>query len=123
MIVRVLTARVTGRDAPAVVVALRETLLELQKQPGMEYAKLARRLVDDGEDLVLFEEWATPADLYRWTGGDLRQPRFQRDVTALLPNLVITHYESLDRTPEELGLDLVVADGDGEDQGDEAANP
>lgn len=114
MIVRVLTARVAGSDAPAVVVALRQTLAEMGGQPGLEYVKLARRLTEDGEDLILFEEWAAPADLYRWTGGDLRRPRLQAEIASLLHNLVITHYESLDRTPEELGLDLVASDADPE---------
>jgi len=114
VIVRLLTARVAGGDAPAVVAALRRTLSEMKRQPGMEYVKLARRLTEDGEDLVLFEEWATPADLYRWTGGDLRRPRLEAEIAALLHNLVITHYESLDRTPGELGLDLVASDADPE---------
>ncbi|HUR01922.1 MAG TPA: hypothetical protein VM347_05240 [Nonomuraea sp.] len=116
MIVRILAAHVASADAPAVVAVLRETLLEMQRQPGLEYVKLARRLVNEGEDLILIEEWATPADLYEWTGGDLRRPRLQSDITPLLHNLVITHYESLDRTPEERGLD-VVASGDDPEAG------
>ena len=112
MIVRVLMAHVLGSDAPAVIVVLRETLAEMQGQPGLVYVKLARRLVDDGEDLVMFEEWATPADLYQWTGGDLRRLRLRGEIGALLHNVVITHYESLDRTPGEMGLDLVESDAD-----------
>ncbi len=114
MIVRVLTAHVPSSDAPAAIVVLRQTLAQMQGQPGLEYAKLARRLVDDGEELVLFQEWATPADLYQWTGGDLRRPRLHGDLGVLVRNLVITHYESLDRTPAELGLDLVESDADQE---------
>jgi heme-degrading monooxygenase HmoA len=107
MIVRILTGHVRAPDAPAVVAVLRATLTEMQDQPGLEYVKLARRLVDDGEDIVLIEEWATPANLYDWTGGDLRRPRLQSDISPLIHNLVITHFESLDRTPAERGLDVV----------------
>src|SRR5215207_5794039 len=79
MIVRVLTSRVP---------------------PGHVYAKLARRLDESGgEEVVLFEEWETPNDVWAWTGGHLTKPRLLPGTEQLVADLNITHYEALDRYP------------------------
>ncbi|HSK53148.1 MAG TPA: antibiotic biosynthesis monooxygenase [Clostridia bacterium] len=103
MIVRVLTARVPARNAGTFNELLRAELKELQTQPGLVYAKLARRLDEnDDEEVVLFEEWRTPADVWAWTGGQLHVPRLLPGTEELVENLVITHYEALD-TAVEMG--------------------
>lgn len=103
MIVRVLTARVPARNAGTFNELLRAELKELQTQPGLVYAKLARRLDEnDDEEVVLFEEWQTPADVWAWTGGLLHVPRLLPGTEELVENLVITHYEALD-TAVEMG--------------------
>jgi hypothetical protein len=108
MILRVLNAHVQKRDIGAFNELLRAQVVELRTQPGLLYAKLARRLEDDGsEEVVLIEEWRTPADLFEWTGGRLTQPRLLPGTEALVANLVITHYEALDISPEDLGLRLL----------------
>jgi quinol monooxygenase YgiN len=100
MIVRVLTAHVPSANVSEFNVLLRAQLAELREQPGLVYAKLARRLEEDGaEEVVLFEEWETPADLWSWTGGHLNRPRLLRGTEDLVSHLVITHYEALDRVP------------------------
>ena len=97
MIVRVLTARVPGRHAGQFNELLRAQLVELHTQPGLAYVKLARRLDERGdEEVLLFEEWATPADLWAWTGGRLHVPRLLPGTEELVEGLVITHYEALD---------------------------
>ena len=105
MIVRVLTARVPARQVGRFNHLLREQLVELRVQPGLVYAKLARRLEEDGaEEVVLFEEWRTPADLWTWTGGRLNKPRLLPGTEELIDTLKIEHYEALDVNLEELGL-------------------
>jgi hypothetical protein len=97
MIVRVLTARVPGRNVGEFNHLLRGKLDVLQQQPGLVYAKLARRLNEVGdEEVVLFEEWATPAHLWEWTGGHLTEPRLLPGTDSLIEELAITHYEALD---------------------------
>jgi hypothetical protein len=108
VIVRVLTARVPEHNVGQFNVLLRRQLDELREQPGLVYAKLARRLEPDGaEELVLFEEWRTPADLWQWTGGRLGRPRLIRGTEELVEDLKITHYEALDMTPDEEGLVVI----------------
>jgi heme-degrading monooxygenase HmoA len=108
MILRVLNAHVRKNDIAQFNDLLRAQLTELRTQPGLLYAKLARRLEDDGgEEVVLIEEWRTPADLFEWTGGRLNQPRLLPGTEDLVANLVITHYEALDISPEDLGLRLL----------------
>ena len=103
MIVRVLTARVLPKHAPRFNDLLRGQLAELREQPGLVYVKLARRFDDTGEqEVVLFEEWRTPSDLWQWTRGRLGQPRLLPGTEELIDNLTITHYEALDLDPEEL---------------------
>jgi len=108
VIVRVLTSRVPPEHVPRFNELLRAQLEELRGQPGLVYAKLARRLHDDGyEEVVLFEEWETPADVWAWTGGLLEQPRLLPGTEELVSDLVITHYEALDRHPWD---DIAVLD-------------
>lgn len=123
MIVRVLTARVAPGNVTRFNDLLRAQLEELRNQPGLVYAKLARRLNDDdGEEVVLFEEWRTPGDVWNWTGGRINQPRLLPGTEALVDDLVIAHYEALDmHGPEDVSLldrrtGLPTLDGDdGED--------
>ena len=105
MIVRVLTAQVPAPNVAQFNVLLRMELDELRVQPGLVYAKLARRLDEEnGEEVVLFEEWRTPADLWAWTGGKLHKPRLLPGTEDLVNELTITHYESLDVDPLEFEL-------------------
>ncbi len=70
----------------------------LQEQPGLVYVKLARRLQPDGsEDVVLFEEWQDAASLYAWVGPNLATPRLIEGSAELIDELVVAHYEALDR--------------------------
>ena len=103
MILRVLTARVPNANIGEFNDLLRRQLSELREQPGLVYVKLARRLDEDQtEEVVLVEEWRTTADLFAWTGGRLNQPRLLRGTEELVDKLVITHYEALDVSPEDL---------------------
>jgi heme-degrading monooxygenase HmoA len=105
VIVRVLTARVLPRHAARFNDLLRGQLAELREQEGLVYVKLARRFDDGGDqEVVLFEEWRTPSDLWRWTRGRLSQPRLLPGTEELIDNLTIAHYEALDMDPEELEL-------------------
>ena len=103
MILRVLTARVPNQNIGEFNELLRAQLRELREQPGLVYAKLARRLADDQtEEVVLVEEWSTTADLFEWTRGRLTVPRLLPGTEALVENLVISHYEALDVSLEDL---------------------
>ena len=105
---RVLTARVSGPSVGEFNQKLRAQLDELRTQKGLVYAKLARRLTDDGgEEVVLFEEWRTPADLWEWTGGRLNRPRLLPGTEELIDDLTITHYEALDLTPADVELRVI----------------
>jgi heme-degrading monooxygenase HmoA len=105
VIVRVVTARVPARNVAEFNERLRAQLAELHTQPGLVYAKLARRLDErNGEEVVLFEEWRTPADLWEWTGGRLSRPRLLPGTEELVDELTIAHYESLDVNPEDFGF-------------------
>jgi hypothetical protein len=73
----------------------------LREQQGLEYVKLARRLLPEGgEDVLLFEEWRSTADVYRWAGSNLAEPRLVPGVRELITSLAVTHYEALDREPD-----------------------
>lgn len=101
MIVRVLTARVLEPNAGEFNDLLRRQLDELRRQPGLVYVKLARRLGPDrAEEVMLFEEWRTPDDLWAWTGGRLNEPRLLPGTEKLTDQLTVAHYEALD-----LGMD------------------
>ena len=102
MIIRVLTARVGADNVTEANALMRQLLTDLRARPGLAYTKLARRLLDnDDEELVLIEEWLTPGDLFEWTGGMLQKARLPASAPELFEDLVITHFESLDRLPEE----------------------
>jgi heme-degrading monooxygenase HmoA len=111
VILRVLSARVPNANIGAFNELLRAQLVELRTQPGLVYSKLARRLDDDGsEEVVLVEEWRTSADLLEWTRGRLNQPRLLPGTEDLIEELVITHYEALDVSPEDLSQRLLGAE-------------
>ena len=114
MIVRVLTARVSEQNAGEFNNLLRKQLDELRDQPGLVYAKLARRLRADGaEEVMLFEEWRTPDDLWAWTGGQLNVPRLLPGTEKLIDQLTISHYEALDMgVDEDLGVPAVTLPDD-----------
>jgi hypothetical protein len=91
---------------------LRAQLAELRTQPGLAYVKLARRLHEDAsEEVVLIEEWLTPADLFAWTRGRLTMPRLLPGTEDLVQDLIVTHYEALDISPEELSSRLLSKEG------------
>jgi heme-degrading monooxygenase HmoA len=103
MIVRLLTAHVPRQNVGPFNDLLRAQLRELRVQPGLVYVKLARRLNDsEGEEVVLVEEWRTPADLFAWTRGRLTKPRLLPGTEDLLEDLTITHYEALDLSADDL---------------------
>ena len=110
VILRVLTARVGNENIGAFNELLRAQLAELRVHPGLVYAKLARRLDEDGsEEVVLVEEWRTAADLFDWTRGHLDRPRLLPGTEVLVDNLVITHYEAIDLTAEDLASRLLAS--------------
>jgi heme-degrading monooxygenase HmoA len=114
VILRVLTARVPNANIGAFNELLRAQLVELRTQPGLVYSKLARRLDEDGtEEVVLVEEWRTSADLFEWTRGRLNQPRLLPGTEDLIEKLIITHYEALDVSPEDLSQRLLGAEPPG----------
>ena len=97
MIVRILTARVMPGEANKFNALIREELPILRAQPGLVYAKLARRFEADGtEEVVLFEEWRDPDAVYGWAGPDLSKPRLLPGSEELLMDLKVVHYEALD---------------------------
>lgn len=97
MVVRTLTARVRAGHVGPLNDLLRRQMPILKEQPGLVYAKLARRLEDDGsEEVVLFEEWRDVAAVYGWAGNDLTKPRLLPGTEAHLEDLRVMHYEALD---------------------------
>jgi quinol monooxygenase YgiN len=98
VIVRVLRARIRPGKVGAFNAVFRQQIPLLQAQPGLLYVKLARRLQGDGgEDVVLFEEWEDASSLYRWVGPNLMEPRLVEGARELIDELVVAHYEALDR--------------------------
>ena len=88
VIVRILTAKVPAENIGLFNDLLRAQLKELQEQPGLVYAKLARRLNENqSEEVVLVEEWRTPSDLFEWTRGRLTKPRLLPGTEDLIANL------------------------------------
>lgn len=121
VIVRVLVARVLPQHAARINEVLRGKLADLQTQPGLVYAKLARRFTEDGEEeVVLFEEWRTPSDLWAWSQGRLGQPRLMPGTEQLVHHLSITHYEALDVLPDDLDLTVTWTDDGGDRRASEA---
>ena len=98
MIVRVLRARIRPGKVGAFNAIFRAQVPLLKEQPGLAYVKLARRLQPDGgEDVVLFEEWLDAASLYAWVGPNLMEPRLVPGAKELIDELVVAHYEALDK--------------------------
>lgn len=98
MIVRVLRARVRAGRVGAFNALFRQQAAELRVQPGLVYVKLARRLsADGGEEVVLFEEWSDAASLYAWVGPNLAEPRLVPGARELVDDIVVAHYEALDK--------------------------
>src|SRR3954454_12334650 len=105
VILRILTARVPRENIGQFNDLLRAQLGELREQPGLVYAKLARRLDEnEGEEVLLVEEWRTPPDLFAWTRGRLTKPRLLPGTEDVVDDLTISHYEALDLTPDDLAL-------------------
>ena len=108
MIVRLLQARVRAGKVATLDALFRQQVTLIREQPGLEYVKLARRLQPDGgEDVLLFEEWRDTASLYAWVGPNLAEPRLVPGARELMDDLVIAHYEALDR---DLDTDLANVD-------------
>ena len=101
MIVRVLTATVRTERASTFDALMREQLSSLRTQPGLVYVKLARRIRDGLEEVLLFEEWRDTAALYAWAGPELTRPRLMPGSEELLDEVRVAHYEALDKEPEE----------------------
>jgi heme-degrading monooxygenase HmoA len=124
VILRILTARVRRENVAQFNDLLRAQLSELREQPGLVYAKLARRLDEnEGEEVLLVEEWRTPPDLFEWTRGRLTKPRLLPGTEDLVENLNISHYEALDLSPDDLAMRVlgdVAAHGSAGDQGSDA---
>ena len=106
VIVRVLRARIRPGRVGAFNAVFRQQVPLLKEQPGLVYVKLARRLQPDGgEDVVLFEEWQDAASLYDWVGPNLMEPRLVPGAKELIDDLVVAHYEALDKDNIETGID------------------
>jgi hypothetical protein len=103
VIVRVLRARIRPGKVGTFNAIFRKQVPLLKEQPGLVYVKLARRLQPDGgEDVVLFEEWQNAAALYAWVGPNLTEPRLVPGAKELIDELVVAHYEALDRDHVEV---------------------
>lgn len=103
VIVRVLRARIRPGKVGAFNAIFRQQVPLLKEQPGLVYVKLARRLQPDGgEDVVLFEEWQDAASLYAWVGANLMEPRLVPGAKELIDELVVAHYEALDKDNVEV---------------------
>lgn len=100
MIVRVLTARVKPHRAGEVNALMRKQLAILREHPGLRYVKLARQVRPDGDEVILFEEWADADSLYGWAGPDISAPRLLPGTETHLSEVTVRHYEALDVDPE-----------------------
>jgi quinol monooxygenase YgiN len=100
MIVRLVTAKVKAERAGAFNELMRQQLPSLRQSPGLVYAKLARRIDGDTEEVVLYEEWRDTTSLYKWTGPELMRPRLVPGAEELADSVTIVHYEALDIQPE-----------------------
>lgn len=99
MIVRLVTATVKAERAGAFNELMRQQLPSLRQSPGLVYAKLARRMDGDIQEVVLYEEWRDTASLYGWTGPELLRPRLVPGAEELATSVTIVHYEALDIEP------------------------
>jgi heme-degrading monooxygenase HmoA len=100
MIVRIVTATVKAERAGAFNELMRQQLPSLLQSPGLVYAKLARRMEGDSEEVLLYEEWRDTTSLYGWTGPELLRPRLVAGAEELATSVTIVHYEALDIEPE-----------------------
>jgi antibiotic biosynthesis monooxygenase len=101
MIVRVLRAKVRAGKVGSFNVLFRGQVALLREQPGLVYVKLARRLQPDGsEEALLFEEWEDSASLYAWAGPNLNEPRLVPGSRELIDEVLVSHYEALDKDAE-----------------------
>jgi quinol monooxygenase YgiN len=107
MIVRILTARVSNRNAAAFEDLMRQQLPRMREFEGLLYVKLARQIQTDGESVLLFEEWRDRKSLYSWVGAELTKPRLLPGAELLTDEVSVTHYEALDVDPDAL---LAMAD-------------
>lgn len=101
MIVRVVTATVRTERAARFDALMREQLTSLRTQEGLIYAKLARRIHNGLEEVILFEEWRDTSALYRWAGPELSKPVLMPGSQELVEDVRVTHYEALDMEPEQ----------------------
>jgi hypothetical protein len=102
VIVRVLRVRVVPGRVSAFNAVFRRQVALLREQPGLDYVKLARRLLPDGgEEAVLFEEWHDAQSLYAWVGPNLAEPRLVPGARELIEDIVVVHYESLSEDDQE----------------------
>jgi heme-degrading monooxygenase HmoA len=102
VIVRILTARVSHRNAASFEDVLREQLPLMRLQPGLVYLKLARQSHPTHDDVLLFEEWRDADALYGWAGTDINRPRLLPGAEALADHVEVTHYEALDLDPDAI---------------------
>jgi quinol monooxygenase YgiN len=100
MIVRLVTAMVRAERAATFNELMRAQLPALRQSPGLVYAKLARRIRGQSEEVVLYEEWQDTASLYEWTGPELTRSRLEPAAEELATSLSVVHYEALDIEPE-----------------------
>ena len=85
----------------ALLALMREQLSSLRTQDGLVYAKLARRIRNGFEEVLLFEEWRDTSALYGWAGPELTKPVLLPGSQELVEDVWVTHYEALDMQTEE----------------------
>lgn len=96
MIVRIVTATVRTDRAGSFNTLMRAQLPILREHPGLVYVKLARRVVGDSEEVLLYEEWQDTTSLYGWTGREIARPRLIPGAEELVTDVSVAHYEALD---------------------------
>lgn len=122
VIVRVLRARVRARNVSAFDALFRRQVVLIRAQPGLEYVKLARQIQPDGgEEVVLFEEWLTAAAMYAFVGPNLTEPRLVDGARDLIDDLVVGHYEALDRDAVPVDEPEPIDYDDSPDEAEEAS--
>jgi quinol monooxygenase YgiN len=99
MIVRLVTATVKAERAGVFNELMRQQLPTLRQSPGLVYAKLARRIEGDTEEVMLYEEWRDTTSLYQWTGPELMRPRLVPGAEEIATSVTIVHYEAIDIEP------------------------
>jgi antibiotic biosynthesis monooxygenase (ABM) superfamily enzyme len=99
MIVRIVTATVRTDRAGSFNALMRAQLPILREHPGLVYVKLARRVVGDDEEVLLYEEWRDTTSLYGWAGREIARPRLIPGAEELVTDVTVAHYEALDIDP------------------------